>query len=70
MSRELPAKPSLEYLRKQAKQLQRSMCRGKLADAQHALAEGVRFCQLGEAEIIRCHPGPSACRSPHRGDSR
>lgn len=38
MSRELPAKPSLEYLRKQAKQLQRTTSQGKLADAQHALA--------------------------------
>ncbi len=38
MSRELPAKPSLEYLRKQAKQLQRTTSHGKLADAQHAVA--------------------------------
>jgi len=38
MSRELPAKPSLEYLRKQAKQLQRTTSLGKLADAQLALA--------------------------------
>ena len=38
MSRELPAKPSLEYLRKQAKQLQRTMPQGKLSDAQHGLA--------------------------------
>jgi ankyrin repeat protein len=38
MSRELPAKPSLEYLRKQAKQLQRTTSQGKLADAQHAVA--------------------------------
>jgi hypothetical protein len=33
MSRELPAKPSLEFLRKQAKQIQRTMTQGKLADA-------------------------------------
>jgi ankyrin repeat protein len=38
MSRELPAKPSLEYLRKQAKQLHRTMPQGKLSDAQHGLA--------------------------------
>ncbi len=43
MSRELPTKPSLEYLRKQAKQLQRSMSQGKLADAQHALAQEYGF---------------------------
>ena len=38
MSRELPAKPSLEYLRKQAKQLHRTMPQGKLSDAQRVLA--------------------------------
>lgn len=43
MSRELPAKPSLEYLRKQAKQLHRTMPRGKLSDAQHALAREYGF---------------------------
>jgi len=43
MSRELPAHPSLESLRKQAKQLQRAMPQGKLADAQHALAREYGF---------------------------
>ena len=43
MSRELPAKPSLEFLRKQAKQIQRTMSQGKLADAQHALAREYGF---------------------------
>jgi len=38
MPRELPEKPNLEYLKKQAKQLQRTMPKSKLADAQHALA--------------------------------
>jgi hypothetical protein len=38
MSRELPEKPNLEYLKKQAKELLRGMRQGKLADAQHALA--------------------------------
>ena len=47
MSRELPAKPSLEYLRKQAKQLQRSMSQGKLADAQRALAGEYGFASWG-----------------------
>jgi ankyrin repeat protein len=44
MSRELPAKPSLEYLRKQAKQLHRTMPQGKLSDAQHVLAREYGFC--------------------------
>ena len=43
MSRQLPAKPSLESLRKQAKQLQRTTPAGKLADAQHALAQEYGF---------------------------
>src|SRR5208283_3445333 len=43
MPRELPAKPSLEYLRKQAKQLQRTTSQGKLADAQHSLAREYGF---------------------------
>ncbi|AXC10296.1 Ankyrin 1 [Acidisarcina polymorpha] len=43
MFRELPAKPSLEYLRKQAKQLQRTASPGKLADAHHALAREYGF---------------------------
>jgi ankyrin repeat protein len=43
MSRDLPAKPSLEYLRKQAKQLQRTTSHGKLADAQHTLSREYGF---------------------------
>jgi len=43
MSRELPAKPSLEFLRKQAKEIQRTMSQGKLADAQHVLAREYGF---------------------------
>jgi hypothetical protein len=43
MSRELPAKPSLEYLRKQAKQLHRTMPQGKLSDMQHVLAREYGF---------------------------
>jgi ankyrin repeat protein len=38
MSRQLPAKPSLEFLRKQAKQIQRTMPEWNLAHAQHFLA--------------------------------
>lgn len=43
MSSELPAKPSLESLRKQAKQLQRTMFPAKLAEAQHVLATEYGF---------------------------
>jgi hypothetical protein len=43
MSRELPATPNLEFLKKQAKALLRTMQQGKLADAQHALANEYGF---------------------------
>jgi hypothetical protein len=43
MSRELPEKPNIEYLKKQAKELLRSMRQGKLADAQHTLANDYGF---------------------------
>jgi hypothetical protein len=43
MSRQLPEKPNLEYLKKQAKELLRSMRQGKLADAQHTLAAEYGF---------------------------
>ncbi|HEX4167807.1 MAG TPA: ankyrin repeat domain-containing protein, partial [Bryobacteraceae bacterium] len=43
MSRQLPEKPNLQYLKKQAKELLRSMRQGKLADAQNALANEYGF---------------------------
>ena len=43
MSRELPEKPNLEYLKKQAKELLRANGQGKLADAQHTLAKEYGF---------------------------
>jgi ankyrin repeat protein len=43
MSRQLPEKPNLEFLKKQAKELLRSMPQGKLADAQHTLANEYGF---------------------------
>jgi len=43
MSRELPKKPNLEYLKKQAKELLRANGHGKLADAQHTLAKEYGF---------------------------
>jgi hypothetical protein len=43
MSRELPHKPNLEYLKKEAKELRRGMPHLKLADAQHSLAKEYGF---------------------------
>ena len=43
MSRQLPEKPNLTFLKKQAKELLRGMPQGKLADAQHALAKDYGF---------------------------
>jgi ankyrin repeat protein len=43
MSRQLPQKPNLEYLKKQAKELLRSMPGARLADAQHTLANEYGF---------------------------
>lgn len=43
MSRQLPEKPSLEYFKKQAKELLRTRVQGKLADAQHTLANEYGF---------------------------
>ena len=43
MSRQLPEKPNLEYLKKQAKELLRGMRQGKLADVQHTLANEYGF---------------------------
>ena len=43
MPRELPARPSLEHLRKQAKQLLRTLPQSKLADVQHRLANEYGF---------------------------
>ena len=43
MSRQLPEKPNLEYLKKEAKELLHTMRQGKLADAQHTLANEYGF---------------------------
>lgn len=48
MSRQLPEKPNLEYLKKQAKELLRTMQQGKLADAQHALANEYGFASWAQ----------------------
>src|SRR6202046_2931401 len=43
MSRQLPEQPNLQHLKKEAKELLRTMRQGKLADAQHALAKEYGF---------------------------
>ncbi len=43
MSRQLPEKPNLEYLKKQAKELLRGMPQGKLAGAQRSVANDYGF---------------------------
>jgi hypothetical protein len=48
MSRQLSQKPNLEYLKKQAKELLRSTQRGKLADAQLALANEYGFAKWAD----------------------
>jgi ankyrin repeat protein len=48
MPRQLPEKPNLEYLRKQAKELLRTMPQAKLADAQYALANDYGFSTWAE----------------------
>jgi hypothetical protein len=48
MSRHLPPNPNLGYLKKQAKELLRSRQQGKLADAQHALANEYGFPQWAD----------------------
>lgn len=48
MSRVLPERPNLEHLKKQAKELLRTMGSGKLADAQHAVAKEYGFATWAE----------------------
>jgi hypothetical protein len=56
MSRTLPEKPNLEYLKKEAKELLRTMRQGKLADAQHALANEYGFANW--AKLKACVEAP------------
>jgi len=60
MTRQLPDKPNFEYLKKQAKELLRSMRQGKLADAQHALAKEYGFATWAElkshVEVLELSP--------------
>jgi hypothetical protein len=51
MSRQLPQKANLEYLKKQAKELPSSMRQGKLADV--ALTEGLPMIPPEAVDICR-----------------
>jgi hypothetical protein len=54
MSRQLPEKPDLGFLKKQAKALLRGMPQRKLADAQHPLAKDYSFPKLKlERQMLR-----------------
>ena len=65
MSRDLPARPNLEFLKKQAKKLLQTLERqnphAQLSDAQHALA---RFLRLQRRRRIRFHE--AVVRRAHR----
>jgi ankyrin repeat protein len=60
MSRELPANPNLQHLKKQAKELLRAKRHGKLADAQHAIAHEYGFANWAKlkahVESLRLSP--------------
>ncbi|MFZ0734626.1 MAG: hypothetical protein WAM79_20070 [Candidatus Sulfotelmatobacter sp.] len=51
MSRELPENPNLEHLKKQAKQMLRSMPGAKLAAAQHAVANDYGFATWAKLKL-------------------
>lgn len=51
MSRTLPENANLEYLKKQAKELLRTMQSGKLADAQHQLANEYGFASWAKLKV-------------------
>src|ERR1700691_4424354 len=57
MSRQLPEKPSLEYLKKQAKELLGSMRQGKLGDAQYTLANEYGFATWAKLKSHGEAPG-------------
>ena len=69
MHRALPDRPSLEYLRKEAKELLRTLHEqrpvAKLADAQHALARQYGFTSW--VRLKRHVEGPAPAASPFAG---
>jgi ankyrin repeat protein len=68
MSRQLPEKPNLEYLKKQAKELLRSMRQDKLADAQHTLAAEYGFATWAKLEALGLSPAEALKAAVCDGD--
>ncbi len=73
MSRHLPDNPNLEHLKKQAKELQRSLPQGKLADAQHQLANEYGFATWAKlkshVEELSRTPAESLREAIHNTDA-
>jgi ankyrin repeat protein len=73
MSRELPSQPNLEFLRKEAKALQRSANHPNLAAAQHALARDYGFPNWAElkshVESLQLTPAESLREAVKAQDS-
>jgi len=71
MSRELPARPNLEFLKKQAKELLRELQQSKpttkLSDAQHALAREYGFASWPALHAHVERDGQAAVPSPFTG---
>ncbi|MBV9759785.1 MAG: ankyrin repeat domain-containing protein [Acidobacteriaceae bacterium] len=74
MPRELPEKPNLAFLRKQAKELLRGMGRGRLADAQRALANEYGFPNWAKlkshVEALNLSPGEALAAAVREQDAR
>src|ERR1700679_2340729 len=73
MSRQLPENPNLEYLKKQAKEMLRSMRQGKLADVQHTLANEYGFATWAKlkthVETLRLSPAESLTAAVRDSDA-
>ncbi len=73
MSRQLPEKPDLEYLKKQAKELLRGTRQGKLADAQYTLANEYGFATWAKlkshVEALRLSPAQALKAAVCDGDA-
>src|SRR5580700_943324 len=73
MSRHLPENPSLEYLKKQAKEMLRSMRQGKLADVQHTLANEYGFATWAKlkthVETLRLSPAEALTAAVRDSDA-
>src|ERR1700675_5108456 len=73
MSRQLPANPSLQFLKKQAKRLLRLMPKSKLAQAQHTLALEYGLPSWPElrahVEALSLSPGQALRAAVCKGDA-